>query len=90
MNVAASPAKAIDHYERRLHAQGFALVAGVDEAGRGALAGPLFAAAVILPVDFVVDGLADSKLLTPQQRDEWYDTIRARAISIGVCRADTR
>ena len=52
MNVAASPAKAIDHYEQRLHAQGFALVAGVDEAGRGALAGPLFAAAVILPDRF--------------------------------------
>jgi ribonuclease HII len=87
VNVTASPAKAIDHDERRLHAQGFALVAGVDEAGRGALAGPLFAAAVILPDDFVVDGLADSKVLTPQQRDEWYDKIRARAISIGVCRA---
>jgi ribonuclease HII len=79
--------KAIDHYERRLHAQGFALVAGVDEAGRGALAGPLVAAAVILPDDFEVDGLADSKVLTPQQRDEWYDRIQARALSIGVCRA---
>jgi ribonuclease HII len=81
------PLKAIDHYERRLRAQGFSLVAGVDEAGRGALAGPLVAAAVILPQDFVVEGLADSKVLTPQQRDRWFDRIRARAISIGVCRA---
>jgi ribonuclease HII len=79
--------RAIDHYERYLHAQGFALVAGVDEAGRGALAGPLVAAAVILPEDFAVDGLADSKVLTPQQRDDWFDRIRARAISIAVCRA---
>jgi ribonuclease HII len=79
--------KAIDHYERRLHAQGFALVAGVDEAGRGALAGPLVAAAVILPEDFEVEGLADSKVLTPQQRDEWFARIRAGALSIGVCRA---
>jgi ribonuclease HII len=70
-----------------LHAQGFALVAGVDEAGRGALAGPLVAAAVILPEDFMVDGLADSKVLTPEQRDVWFDRIRAGAISIGVCRA---
>jgi len=62
-------------------------VAGVDEAGRGALAGPLVAAAVILPEDFVVDGLADSKVLTPEQRDVWFDRIRGRAISIGVCRA---
>jgi ribonuclease HII len=84
------PLKAIDHYERRLRAQGFSLVAGVDEAGRGALAGPLVAAAVILPEDFVVEGLADSKVLTPQQRDRWYDRIRDRAISIGVCRAFPR
>jgi ribonuclease HII len=87
MSAADLPAKPIDHYERRLRAEGFALVAGVDEAGRGALAGPLLAAAVILPEDFDVDGLADSKVLTPNQRDEWFDRIRARAISIGVCRA---
>jgi ribonuclease HII len=79
--------RAMDHYERQLQAQGFALVAGVDEAGRGALAGPLVAAAVILPAGFVVDGLADSKALTPLQRDDWFEVIRARAVSIGVCRA---
>src|SRR5437867_1325173 len=79
--------KPIDHYEHRLHAQGFRLVAGVDEAGRGALAGPLVAAAVILPEDFDVEGLADSKVLTPLQREDWFGRIRLRAISIGVCRA---
>jgi ribonuclease HII len=80
----------IDHYERQLHAQGFRLIAGVDEAGRGALAGPLLAAAVILPGDFEVDGLADSKLLTPHQRDEWFDRIREAAVSVAVCRSFPR
>jgi ribonuclease HII len=80
----------IDHYERQLHAQGFRLIAGVDEAGRGALAGPLLAAAVILPWDFHVDGLADSKLLTPRQRDEWFDRIREAAVSVAVCRSFPR
>jgi len=80
----------IDHYERQLHAEGFQLVAGVDEAGRGALAGPLVAAAVILPDPFDCDGLADSKLLTPEQREEWFGRIRALAVSIAVCRAFPR
>ncbi|HEX9235321.1 MAG TPA: ribonuclease HII [Actinomycetota bacterium] len=83
----ARPVKPIDHYERRLHAEGFRLVAGVDEAGRGALAGPLVAAAVILPDPFDIEGLADSKLLTHIQRDEWFDRIREAAVSISVCRA---
>jgi ribonuclease HII len=80
----------IDHYERQLHAEGFRLVAGVDEAGRGALAGPLVAAAVILPDGFDIEGLADSKLLTPQQRDEWFARIRASAVSVAVCRSFPR
>jgi ribonuclease HII len=77
----------IDHYERQLHAEGFRLVAGVDEAGRGALAGPLVAAAVILPEPFDCDGLADSKLLSPAQRADWFARIRAVAVSVSVCRA---
>src|SRR5437016_1491640 len=80
----------IDHYERQLHAEGFELVAGVDEAGRGALAGPLVAAAVILPEPFDFDGLADSKVLTPDQRDEWFGRIQAVAVSVAVCRAFPR
>lgn len=80
----------IDHYERRLLAAGFRRVAGVDEAGRGALAGPLVAAAVILPEGFDVEGLADSKLLTPGQRDVWFERIRARAVAVAVCRAFPR
>lgn len=82
--------KPIDHYERRLHAEGFGLVAGVDEAGRGALAGPLVAAAVILPKGFEMEGLADSKALSPAQRDVWFGRIRSAAVSVAVCRVFPR
>jgi ribonuclease HII len=82
--------KPIDHYEHQLHAEGFVLVAGVDEAGRGALAGPLVAAAVILPEGFETEGLADSKALTRDQRDVWFGRIRSGALSVAVCRAFPR
>jgi ribonuclease HII len=80
----------LDRYERELRDAGFALVAGADEAGRGALAGPLVAAAVILPVEFDIDGLNDSKQLTPLQRDAWFDRIRAGAVAVAVCKAFPR
>jgi len=83
-------ARPLDFYELRLRAQGFWLIAGADEAGRGALAGPLVAAAVILPDGFDVDGLADSKQLTPAQRDDWFGRIRGAAVSVAVCRAFPR
>jgi ribonuclease HII len=79
--------KEIDHYERQLRARGFRMLAGVDEAGRGALAGPLVAAAVILPHDFDLDGIEDSKLLTPKQRREAAARIRDRALAISVRKA---
>ena len=85
-DVAAQAAHDLDHYERRLRAAGFALIAGADEAGRGALAGPLVAAAVILPDGFDIDGLADSKMLTPLQRDRWYDRIVGEAVAWSVAR----
>lgn len=72
--------------ERSLAANGFTTVAGVDEAGRGALAGPLVAAAVVLPVGWVPEGLRDSKLLTPAQRDRLHDEIRDGALAVGVQR----
>jgi ribonuclease HII len=62
-------------YERALRDQGFARVAGADEAGRGALAGPLVAAAVVLPDGFDPDGIDDSKVLTPNQREVAYERI---------------
>jgi ribonuclease HII len=77
----------ISHYERLLFGQGFRRIAGADEAGRGALAGPLVAAAVILPEWFDCEGLEDSKLLTPIQRDLWYERIQGAAIAVAVVRA---
>ncbi|MGH2674209.1 MAG: ribonuclease HII [Actinomycetota bacterium] len=82
--------KEIDHYERQLRERGFGVLAGVDEAGRGALAGPLVAAAVILPEDFDLDGIEDSKLLTPNQRRGAAARIRESALAISVCKAMPR
>jgi len=67
-------------YERALRDQGFTRVAGADEAGRGALAGPLVAAAVVLPEGFDPTGIDDSKALTPNQRDAAYERIVASAL----------
>jgi ribonuclease HII len=67
-------------YERELRAQGFARIAGADEAGRGALAGPLVAAAVILPDDFDTTGIRDSKLMTPNQREQQFARITAACV----------
>jgi ribonuclease HII len=80
----------IGYYERQLRQRGFTVVAGVDEAGRGALAGPLVAAAVVLPEDFDLDGLEDSKLLTPLQRERMYGRIVEQASEFSVCRAMPR
>jgi ribonuclease HII len=79
--------KEIDHYERQLRGLGFRMLAGVDEAGRGALAGPLVAAAVVLPENFELNGLEDSKLLTPKQRREAFERVRQRAVAVSVCKA---
>lgn len=67
-----------------LHQRGYQLVAGVDEAGRGPLAGPVVAAAVILPRGITISGLNDSKQLTPAQREELYQTICQTAEAVGV------
>ena len=72
--------------EAALHARGFRHVAGVDEAGRGALAGPLVAAAVVLPADHSFEGLHDSKLVPPTERDRLYDEIMEHALAVGVYR----
>ncbi|SES74677.1 RNase HII [Oceanobacillus limi] len=71
-------------YEKIQFANGNKLVAGVDEAGRGPLAGPVVAAAVILPVDFKLLGLNDSKLLTEGQRQQFFDFIKEKSISYGI------
>ncbi len=71
-------------FEEGLRKKGFNLIAGVDEAGRGALAGPLVAAAVILPVDLRISGLKDSKQLTIAERKNLYQKIIKRAICYSV------
>jgi ribonuclease HII len=80
----------IDHYERQLRDRGFTALAGVDEAGRGALAGPLVAAAVILPEWFELEGLEDSKLLTRKQRERAYERVAEEAVAFAVCKAMPR
>ena len=77
----------LERYERLLRAQGFERVAGADEAGRGALAGPLVAAAVILPDDFELDGIRDSKMLTEPQRERAYERIASGATWV-ACKAE--
>ena len=71
-------------YERELNNSGIKLIAGVDEVGRGPLIGPVVAAAVILPVNYKLDGLTDSKKLSEKKREEFYNIIKKDAISIGV------
>jgi len=71
-------------YERHATAGGFARVAGVDEVGRGPLAGPVLAAAVILPSGFVHPSIDDSKRLTARQRQRLFETIYENAVSVGV------
>lgn len=77
------------YFEKQAKAKGLHAVAGIDEAGRGPLAGPVVAAAVILPDDFELPGLTDSKKLSEKQRDRFYPLIRqhARGVGIGVATA---
>ncbi len=69
--------------EQALQAQSFGRIAGVDEAGRGPLAGPVVAAAVILPTSEVIEGLRDSKKLTESRREKLFDIINQKAL-VGV------
>lgn len=71
-------------YEKLLWASGYKYVAGCDEAGRGPLFGPVVAAAVILPKDFVLEGLNDSKKLTEKKREKYYPIIMEKALAVGI------
>ena len=71
-------------YERKLKEKGVNLIAGVDEVGRGPLVGPVVAACVILPDNYSLDGLTDSKKLSEKKREYFYDEIMRQAISVGV------
>ena len=70
--------------ENEIYAEGFSLVCGVDEAGRGPLAGPVCAAAVILPRGLEIDGLDDSKKLSEKKREKLFDDIVNAAVSYGI------
>ena len=70
--------------ENELYRQGYRNIAGLDEAGRGAWAGPVVAAAVVLPPKLKIKGLRDSKLLSPKQREELFVVIKKNALAIGV------
>ncbi|ACD96170.1 ribonuclease HII [Trichlorobacter lovleyi] len=76
------------HFERQARAAGYTFVAGIDEAGRGPLAGPVIAAAVILNPDAPVEGVNDSKKLTEQRRERLFELIMARALAVGVGQVD--
>ncbi len=73
--------------EERLYGEGYSIVCGADEAGRGPLAGDVFAAAVALPRGLIIPGLDDSKKLTEKRREELFGVICERALSYAVARA---
>lgn len=68
-------------YEKNAELKGYKAICGVDEAGRGPLAGPVCAAAVILPPDTIIDGVNDSKKLTEKKREALFDVIKETAVS---------
>lgn len=75
-------------FENQIYDEGFSLVCGVDEAGRGPLAGPVCAAAVILPRGLEIPGLNDSKKLSEKKREELFEVIKEKALSYGIAFAD--
>lgn len=77
-------------YENAAAAEGWHILCGVDEAGRGCLAGPVYAAAVILPTGLMIEGLNDSKKLTAGQREKLFAVIIEKAVSYAVASASER
>ncbi|NEW05525.1 ribonuclease HII [Paenibacillus sp. SYP-B3998] len=71
-------------HEKQFWGQGFTHIAGIDEVGRGCLFGAVVAAAVILPVGYVCDGINDSKKLSEKKRDLLYDQIMSESIAVGI------
>jgi len=78
----------LSSYENEYLSRGFTRIAGIDEAGRGPLAGPVVAAACVLDPGIKILGLDDSKKLTAQKRDALFDEIKEKALCYSVCRAE--
>lgn len=74
-------------YENESYKNGYSCVCGVDEAGRGPLAGPVFAAAVVLPKDFIIEGVNDSKKLTEKKREEFFGIIKEKSLDYSIASA---
>lgn len=74
----------LSKFEKEYHEKGYELIGGIDEAGRGPLAGPVVAACVILPKDCMIEGVNDSKKLSEKKREELYEEITQKAIAWGV------
>ncbi|MDD4121772.1 MAG: ribonuclease HII, partial [Eubacteriales bacterium] len=80
--------KEMKQIEEELYGTGIRVIAGIDEVGRGPLAGPVVAAAVILPQDFNVPGVDDSKKLSEKKREALYEVITEKAISYSIGNVD--
>jgi ribonuclease HII len=78
----------MDTFEKLAYQEGYRLIAGIDEAGRGPLAGPVVAAAVIFPPDYRNAEIKDSKQISARKREKLYETIRSEAVAIGMGAAD--
>jgi ribonuclease HII len=74
----------LSEYEKKCYENGYKYIAGIDEAGRGPLAGPVVAAAVILPKDCLIEGVNDSKKVSEKKREKLYDVIIQNAVAWGV------
>lgn len=77
-------------FEINAKSKGYTAVCGIDEAGRGPLAGPVFAAAVILPENCVIEGLNDSKKISEKKREALFDIIKEKAISYSIASVDEK
>lgn len=77
-------------YENEAYKNGYKCVCGVDEAGRGPLAGPVFAAAVVLPKDFIIEGVNDSKKLTEKKREELFKIIKEKSLAYSIASASEK
>ena len=82
--------QSMQEYERKLHAEGISYIAGVDEVGRGPLAGPVVTACVVLPEDFSVLGVDDSKKLSEKKREQLYGQIKEHAVAWGIGMRDNQ